>query len=166
MKNTIIAIIVAVALIVFAFSLGNKKVENTPEGTSTNVTSVTNNTNTETEPATVDNNTEVKNVTEKTENKVPVDNSVKKASSQIIEITAKGGYSPRKSIAKAGIPTILRFNTNGTFDCSSSVRIPSMNIFKYLPQSGTTDIDLGTQQDGVLNGSCGMGMYPFEIDFQ
>ena len=53
---------------------------------------------------------------------------------QIIEIKAKGGYQPRKSIAKAGMPTILRFETNGTFDCSSSVRIPSMNVSKNLPQ--------------------------------
>lgn len=85
---------------------------------------------------------------------------------QIIEIQAKGGYTPRKSIAKALIPTILRFNTNGTFDCSSSVRIPSMNIYKNLPQNGSTDIELNTQTIGTLNGSCGMGMYPFEIDFQ
>jgi plastocyanin domain-containing protein len=54
---------------------------------------------------------------------------------QIIEIQAKGGYLPRKSVAKVGIPTVLRFNTNGTFDCSSSVRIPSMDISKNLPPS-------------------------------
>ncbi len=85
---------------------------------------------------------------------------------QIITISAKGGYQPRKSIAKAGIPTIIRFDTNGTFDCSSAVRIPSMNITKNLPQSGTTDIDIGTQQIATLQGTCGMGMYPFEIEFQ
>jgi len=85
---------------------------------------------------------------------------------QIIEIRAKGGYQPRKSIAKAGIPTILRFNTNGTFDCSSSVRIPSMNISKMLPQTGSTDIDIGNPQVAILKGMCGMGMYPFEVDFQ
>ncbi len=84
---------------------------------------------------------------------------------QIIEINAKGGYQPRKSIAKAGIPTIIRFNTKGTFDCSSSVRIPSMNISKLLPQTGSTDIDISNGQLGTLKGSCGMGMYPFEIDF-
>ena len=84
---------------------------------------------------------------------------------QIIELQAKGGYSPRLSKAIAGIQTILRLNTNGTFDCSSTVRIPSMNISKNLPQSGTTDIDLGTQKAGKLNGTCGMGMYPFEIEF-
>lgn len=85
---------------------------------------------------------------------------------QIIEIRAKGGYQPRTSIAKAGIPTIIRFNTGGTFDCSSAIRIPSLGITKVLPQSGSTDIDIGTGNVGTLNGSCGMGMYPFEIQFK
>lgn len=85
---------------------------------------------------------------------------------QIIEIKAKGGYNPRKSIAKAGMPTILRFDTSGTFDCSSSVRIPSMNISKVLPQTGTTDIDIGTPELATLQGTCGMGMYPFEVEFK
>lgn len=85
---------------------------------------------------------------------------------QIIEINVRGGYQPRKSVAKAGVPTVLRFNTNGTFDCSSSVRIPSLNVSQILPQTGSTDIDLGTQSIGKLNGSCGMGMYRFDIEFQ
>ncbi len=85
---------------------------------------------------------------------------------QFITINAKGGYTPTKSIAKSGIPTILRFDTNGTFDCSSSVRIPSMNISKMLPQSGSTDIDLGNPKLGTLQGTCGMGMYSFEVEFQ
>ena len=85
---------------------------------------------------------------------------------QVIEIRAKGGYLPRKSIAKAGMPTVLRFDTKGTFDCSSSVRIPSMNISKSLPQTGKTDIDIGSQPLATLQGTCGMGMYPFEIEFK
>ncbi len=85
---------------------------------------------------------------------------------QIVEIRAKGGYLPERSVAKAGIPTLLRFDTSGTFDCSSSVRIPSMDISKMLPQTGTTDIDIGVQEAGTFNGTCGMGMYPFEVDFQ
>ncbi len=85
---------------------------------------------------------------------------------QIIEIDARGGYSPRRSTAKAGLPTILRFKTSGTFDCSSSIRIPSLNISKILPQTGTTDVEVGSQNIGKLQGSCGMGMYPFEIDFE
>lgn len=85
---------------------------------------------------------------------------------QIIEIRAKGGFLPRKSIAKANVPTILRFNTQGTFDCSSIVAIPSLGINRTLPPMGTTDIDLGLQKIGILQGMCGMGMYPFEIEFQ
>ena len=85
---------------------------------------------------------------------------------QIIEIRAKGGYQPRKSMAKAGVPTVLRFNTDGTFDCSSSVHIPSLNISKALPSSGHTDIYIGAAEAGTLRGSCGMGMYSFEIVFQ
>lgn len=85
---------------------------------------------------------------------------------QIIEITAKGGYQPRVSVAKAGVPTTIRFTTKGTFDCSSSIRIPSLNISKILPSNGSTDISLGTSEAGTLKGSCGMGMYPFEIQFQ
>lgn len=85
---------------------------------------------------------------------------------QIITIDAKGGYLPLKSTAKAGIPTVIRFDTNGTFDCSASVRIPSMNITKILPQTGTTDIDIGAQDVATLQGSCGMGMYPFEVEFK
>ena len=85
---------------------------------------------------------------------------------QIIEINAKDGYSPKLSTAKAGMSTILRFKTNGTFDCSSSIRIPSMNISKILPNTGTTDIDLGMQKLGTLSGTCGMGMFKFTVNFQ
>lgn len=85
---------------------------------------------------------------------------------QMIVLKAKGGFSPIHSIAKAGIHTILRLDTNGTFDCSSVVRIPSLNISENLPLSGSTDIDIGEQKIGTLQGTCGMGMYPFDIKFQ
>ncbi|MBI5004133.1 cupredoxin domain-containing protein [Candidatus Kaiserbacteria bacterium] len=85
---------------------------------------------------------------------------------QIIEISAKGGYFPKKSVAKAGMPTVLRVKTNGTFDCSSSLRIPSMNVSTFLPPSGTTEIDLGSPQVTTLQGTCGMGMYSFQVEFQ
>ncbi|MCW1888272.1 MAG: cupredoxin domain-containing protein [Candidatus Moranbacteria bacterium] len=85
---------------------------------------------------------------------------------QIIQIKAKAGYFPMKVTAQAGVPTTLRVTTKGTFDCSAGVRIPSMNISESLPSTGMTDIDLGTPKSGKLAGTCSMGMYPFEIDFQ
>lgn len=97
---------------------------------------------------------------------VPVNNVKVIDGTQYIDLTAKGGYSPRKSTAKAGMPTVLRVNTKGTFDCSSSIRIPSMNISRNLSQTGVEEIALGSPSIGVLSGTCGMGMYPFEIDFQ
>lgn len=101
-----------------------------------------------------------------TEEQLPVNNVSIVDGQQIIEIQAKGGYTPRTSTAKAGIPTIIRFHTNGTFDCSSSVRIPSMNVSKNLPSSGTIDITVTDPKVGPLTGMCGMGMYPFTINFQ
>jgi len=98
---------------------------------------------------------------------VPAGNNVSIVDGQqIIDLTAKGGYSPRVSTAKAGIPTIIRFHTSGTFDCSSSVRIPSMGVSKSLPPTGTTDIAIASPQAGLLQGMCGMGMYPFQVNFQ
>lgn len=94
-------------------------------------------------------------------NNVHMENGV-----QIVELRARGGYQPQNSIATAGIPTILRMQTDGTFDCSASVRIPSLNYLKILPQNGVENIDLGTPKKGVLQGMCGMGMYPFSIAFQ
>lgn len=82
---------------------------------------------------------------------------------QIVIITAKGGYSPQESVVKAGVPTIIRFVTKGTFDCSSSVRISSLDIVRSLPPSGVTDIDVGTLTVGTLQGTCGMGMYRFSV---
>jgi plastocyanin domain-containing protein len=86
---------------------------------------------------------------------------------QYITINASAGYSPRISSAKAGIPTKLIMKTDGAYDCSSSVVIPSMGFQKVLPSTGETEIDLGVPKAGVpLRGVCGMGMYNFQINFQ
>lgn len=85
---------------------------------------------------------------------------------QVIAIDAKGGYSPRVSYAKAGVPTTIKLRTRGTFDCSSFVVIPSIGFRDALPQSGERDIALTSQKSGtILQGFCGMGMYNFQIHF-
>jgi plastocyanin domain-containing protein len=101
-----------------------------------------------------------------TENGVPANNVSLVDGQQIIDITVKGGYSPRTSTAKAGVPTILRFHTRGTFDCSSSIRIPSMGVSQTLSPTGTYDVAISDPQPGALQGMCGMGMYPFTVNFQ
>ncbi len=85
---------------------------------------------------------------------------------QYITIKAGGGYTPKVSSAKAGIPTKLIMKTNGIFDCSASLVIRSVGFQKVLPQTGETEIDIGTPVSGEpLQGVCGMGMYSFIINF-
>ena len=101
------------------------------------------------------------------QNDIPsVDNVSIAGGKQIIEIGVKGGYSPKLMAAKANIPTVLHMKTNGTFDCSSSLTIPSIGYRNYLPPSGQTDIEIPAQQSGtILKGFCAMGMYHFAINF-
>ncbi len=84
---------------------------------------------------------------------------------QYVTIAAKAGYSPEISTAKAGIPTKLVVETNGTYDCSAALVIRSIGYQKILPQTGEEIIDLGTPQAGVIQGLCSMGMYNFAVNF-
>ena len=85
---------------------------------------------------------------------------------QIIEIDAKGGYSPSVTIAKANIPTVIKVKTQGTFDCSSALVIQSIGYRANLPPSGETLIEVPPQEAGsTLRGMCAMGMYNFSIKF-
>lgn len=83
---------------------------------------------------------------------------------QYITVNAKGGYSPKVSTAKAGIPTKLIVKTDGTYDCSASLVIRSIGFQKILAQTGEEIIDLGILKSGdKVQGVCGMGMYSFQI---
>ena len=85
---------------------------------------------------------------------------------QIIEIDAKGGYSPSVTVAKADTPTIIKVKTQGTFDCSSALVIQSIGYRANLPPSGETLIEVPPQKSGsILRGMCGMGMYNFSVKF-
>lgn len=85
---------------------------------------------------------------------------------QIIEIDAKGGYSPQLTTVKAGVPTVLRLKTNGTYDCSSGLSIPALGYQKTLEATGVTDIEVSAQlAKGTLEGVCAMGMYNFTVKF-
>src|SRR3989344_5143565 len=85
---------------------------------------------------------------------------------QIITINAKGGYSPKVTTAKAGIPTVIKMSTQGTFDCASALTIPSLGYRKNLPPSGEALIDVPPQKSGaVIQGVCAMGMYNFQVQF-
>lgn len=96
-----------------------------------------------------------------------LENSVIKDGVQYVTITARGGYSPKKSFALAGIPTKLIVKTNSTYDCSAALVIPALKYREMLPNTAETIIDAGTYKVGdTLQGVCGMGMYSFAVDFK
>lgn len=85
---------------------------------------------------------------------------------QYVTILAKGGYFPRTTEARGGIPTKLIVKTNDTYDCSLSLVIRSIGFQNILPSNGEEVIDLGTPKVGEkIQGVCGMGMYYFDINF-
>lgn len=101
-----------------------------------------------------------------TETSVSAQNVEIKEGVQYITVNAKGGYSPKVSSAKAGIPTKLIIKTDGTYDCSASLVIRSVGFQKILAQTGEEFIDLGIPKtEEPIQGLCGMGMYSFKINF-
>lgn len=83
---------------------------------------------------------------------------------QYVTVTAKGGYSPRVTQIKGGLPTKLVVKTDGTYDCSASLVVRSIGFQKILQPTGEEVIDLGTPKSGEkVQGVCGMGMYNFQI---
>ncbi|PKL36930.1 hypothetical protein CVV38_03525 [Candidatus Peregrinibacteria bacterium HGW-Peregrinibacteria-1] len=85
---------------------------------------------------------------------------------QYIEITARGGYSPKISEAAANIPTKLIVKTQGTYDCSAALVVRDVGFQKILDPTGEEVIDLYTPKAGQsIQGLCSMGMYRFVVQF-
>ncbi len=74
--------------------------------------------------------------------------------------------SPSIIKAQAGKDSFLKVKTQNTYDCSSSLKIPSLKVSKNLPANGETLIPIPAQTAGTqIKGACGMGMYRFTIKF-
>lgn len=100
-------------------------------------------------------------------NTIPADNVSLVDGKQIVNIFAKGGYSPRTSIAKADMLTIIRVTTQGTFDCSIALVIPALKYRQNLQPNDSVDIDIPPQKAGTsIQGICAMGMYNFKVNFE
>ncbi|MDO8341267.1 MAG: cupredoxin domain-containing protein, partial [Candidatus Woesebacteria bacterium] len=74
-------------------------------------------------------------------------------------------YKTNATSLKVGIPVKLTMVTKNVQSCSRSFVIPSMNINKILPSTGTKIIEFTPNKIGTLTFSCSMGMYTgsFEI---
>lgn len=85
---------------------------------------------------------------------------------QEVEIIAtNSGYKTSTKNIKLGVPVKLKITSKNVQSCARNFIIPSLNINKMLPSSGTEIIEFTPSKEGLLNFSCGMGMYTgsFEI---
>ncbi|MBI1863929.1 sulfite exporter TauE/SafE family protein [Candidatus Woesebacteria bacterium] len=69
------------------------------------------------------------------------------------------GYKADSKVIKAGVPVKLTLVTNNTQGCSRAFNIPSMNISKLLPLTGTESVEFTPTKTGLLTYTCSMGMY-------
>ena len=75
-----------------------------------------------------------------------------------INVTSRG-YQSNVSTLKAGVPVKLKLVTNNTLGCSRAFSIPSLNVSKLLPQTGSEVIEFTPTKTGRLAYTCSMGMY-------
>ncbi len=86
---------------------------------------------------------------------------------QQITISAGNGYFPKMTIAKADIPTTLIMQWKNAYGCESAVRIPQLAYTKNLEANESDTITIPAQKAwSTINGTCGMGMYNFQIMFE
>lgn len=85
---------------------------------------------------------------------------------QVINVSAKGGFSPSIINASANKSTTLKVSTKDTYDCSNTLIIPSLKKQILLPPSGTAEIEIPAQKSGTsIHATCSMGMYNLELNF-
>lgn len=75
-----------------------------------------------------------------------------------IEVT-DSGYQADINTIKAGVPVKLILNSKNVRGCAKVFTIPDLNIFKILPQNGTTTIEFTPARPGRMTYTCSMGMY-------
>jgi len=96
-----------------------------------------------------------------------VGNAIIENGIQYVDITARGGYSPKTTKARANMPTVIRMKTENSYDCSTALVIPDIKYQKYLPRTGVENIEIPLENtQGTLLGMCSMAMYHFQIEFE
>jgi uncharacterized protein len=78
---------------------------------------------------------------------------------EVTIIVTSSGYKSSVNTLKAGIPVKLTLVTNGVAGCSRAFTIPEFNLFKLLPQTGSTVMEFTPVKTGILTYTCSMGMY-------
>lgn len=75
-----------------------------------------------------------------------------------IKVT-NSGYQSDVNTLKVGKPVTLNLSSTGVTSCARAFVIPSLNISKILPSTGTTTLEFTPNRLGQLIYTCSMGMY-------
>lgn len=84
-------------------------------------------------------------------------------SSDSIDITVEGGYSPNVISVTKNKQVTLNFYRKDPSTCLEEVVIPDFKIKKYLPLNQVTSIDILPRKNGTFEISCGMNMFHGKI---
>ncbi|MHB1773113.1 MAG: heavy metal translocating P-type ATPase [Acidimicrobiales bacterium] len=77
---------------------------------------------------------------------------------QEVRVTVRGGYSPSRIRARAGVPLRLVFDRQESGDCTSRVVFPDFGASADLPAFGEASLDLTPTTPGEYGFACGMNM--------
>jgi len=78
--------------------------------------------------------------------------------SQQVTVIVRGGYTPARIEAVAGLPLRITFDRRESGDCTSRVVFPDLGITRALPANAKTDIDVLPDRVGEFGFSCAMNM--------
>ena len=77
---------------------------------------------------------------------------------QTVRVTVRGGYSPNRISARAGVPLRLIFDRQESGDCTSRVVFPDLGVSAELPAFAETTVEMLPRNPGVFAFACGMNM--------
>ena len=75
-----------------------------------------------------------------------------------VRVTVRGGYSPNRIRARAGVPLRLVFDRQESGDCTSRVVFPDFGVSADLPAFGQASVELTPTAAGEYGFACGMNM--------
>jgi plastocyanin domain-containing protein len=80
-----------------------------------------------------------------------------------IDITVEGGYSPSVISIPKNKQTTINFTRRDPSSCLEEVVLPDFKIKKYLPLNKTIAIQITPIKNGTFEISCGMNMFHGKI---
>lgn len=91
-------------------------------------------------------------------NSGPAVAAAKSGAAQEILIEVRGGYSPSRVKARAGVPLTLVFDRQDKSSCSEEIVVGDLGIRRFLPAFEKTRVEIPAPKAGTYEFTCGMGM--------